>query len=100
MGLSLLVTELDVVDRSLSKDTKSRDAAVATVYRDYLAVALAEPAVKMVTTWGLSDRTNWIDRAYPRDDGAHARPLPLDAGYRRKPAWEAIGKAFDAAAAR
>ena len=100
MGLQLFVTELDVNDTAFPQDARTRDAAVASVYRDYLGVALAEPAVKMVTTWGLSDRTSWIDRAYPRDDGAHARPLPLDAGYRRKAAWEAIGKAFDAAPLR
>ena len=100
MGLQLFVTELDVNDTAFPKDAKTRDAAVASVYRDYLGVALGEPAVKMVTTWGLSDRTSWIDRSYPRKDGAHARPLPLDAGYQRKAAWEAVATAFDRAPKR
>jgi endo-1,4-beta-xylanase len=94
MGLGIYVTELDVNDGGFAKDVSKRDEAVAGVYRDYLAVVLDEPALQVVETWGLSDRTSWIRNSYPRKDGALPRPLPLDDNFRRKPAWTAIEAAF------
>ena len=94
LGLRILITELDVKDNHLPADIGARDRAVAGVYRDYLAVALAEPAVAAIITWGLSDRYTWIATSAPRSDGLAVRPLPLDAAFARKPAWEAISAAL------
>jgi endo-1,4-beta-xylanase len=100
LGLKIMLTELDVTDSQLPADPHSRDQAVADIYEEYLSVALDEPAVTAVTTWGLSDRASWLNKAAPRADGLPVRPLPLDENMNRKAAWWAIARAFDAAPKR
>ncbi|BAZ45769.1 endo-1,4-beta-xylanase [Chondrocystis sp. NIES-4102] len=99
LGLKIIISELDVRDRAIKGDIASRDRAVAQAYYDYLTVALEEPAVIAVTTWGLSDRYSWVQKS-PRYDGSPQRPLPLDDQLRRKLAWHAIAHAFDNAPQR
>ena len=103
-GLRILITELDVFDIGITGTVPERDAAVAGLYRDALSVILDEPAVASVVTWGLSDRYTWLvpetDPRYARADGTPARPLPLDAEFRPKPAFNAIAAAFQAARPR
>lgn len=94
LGLQIFISELDVKDNNLPADISARDQAVAGIYRDYLAVALAEPAVRAVITWGLSDKYTWISTSAPRSDGLAVRPLPLDSNMTRKPAWAAIAAAL------
>ncbi|OKH41533.1 glycosyl hydrolase family 10 [Calothrix sp. HK-06] len=100
LGLKILITEMDVVDKKLPVDIKVRDRIVAGVYEDYLSVVLDERAVIAVLTWGLSDRYTWLSHFQPRRDRAAVRPLPLDANFRRKLAWNAIARAFDQAPRR
>jgi endo-1,4-beta-xylanase len=99
-GLSIFITEMDVLDDGLSADVEARDEGVADVYSRYLSAALAEPAVKVVLTFGLSDRYTWLEEDYPRDDGAPRRPLPFDRTLEPKPAYAAIQAAFAAAPTR
>jgi endo-1,4-beta-xylanase len=89
-GMKILITEMDVLDDGLPKAPKLRDQKVADVYRHYLSVALDSPAVKVVNTFGLTDRYTWLDEDYPRDDGAHRRPLAFDRNMKPKPAYYAI----------
>ena len=104
LGLTIEITEFDVNDRALPAATGPRDEAVAQLTRRFLQATLAEPAVRSVTCWGLSDRHSWIRRGvladHRRRDNAEARPLPYDAQMQRKPMWHAIAAAFDAAPAR
>ena len=100
MGLKIMITEMDATERKLPTDVVQRDNMVATAYEDYLTAALDEPAVIGVVTWGLSDRYTWIANLRPRDDGTPVRPLPLDRDFNRKPAWQAIARAFDSAPSR
>src|SRR4051812_33714020 len=93
-GLQILITELDVLDDGLPKDEKIRDRGVADTYRRYLDVALDEPAVKVVSAFGLTDRYTWLDEDLPREDGAHRRPLAFDRRLKPKPAHHAISHAF------
>ncbi|PSB49855.1 glycosyl hydrolase family 10 [Cyanosarcina cf. burmensis CCALA 770] len=95
LDLKILITEMDVADKNLPVDIKVRDRIVAATYEDYLSVVLDEPAVIAVLTWGLSDRYTWLSEFQPRRDGARVRPLPLDANFKRKLAWNAIARAFD-----
>jgi endo-1,4-beta-xylanase len=99
LGLTIQITELDVTDENAPADVMVRDALVADTYRRFLDVALDEPAVKMVVTWGLSDRHSWIVRretyqAKWRTDDTASRPLPFDADLGPKPAFDAIAGAF------
>ncbi len=104
-GLRILITELDVLDRRRRDATAAqRDAEVADTYTRFLTVALEEPAVASVVTWGLSDRYTWLSpEVSPELDlppGPPARPLPFDASFRPKPAYDAIMAAFAAAPMR
>ena len=89
-GLHVLITEMDVLDDGLPKAPARRDRMVADVYRRYLDVALESHYVKAVINFGLTDRYTWLDEDYPRDDGAHRRPLPFDRRLRVKPAYHVI----------
>jgi endo-1,4-beta-xylanase len=105
LGLSIEITELDVTDAHAPADPAVRDRVVADAYRRFLDAALDEPAVKMVVTWGLSDRHSWITRheenaAKWRKDALPSRPLPFDAELKPKPAFTAIADAFRHAPAR
>src|SRR5215472_9080596 len=99
LGLTIEITELDVTDEHAPADVEVRDRLVADTYRRFLDAALDEPAVKMVVTWGLSDRHSWIVRREThqtkwRADDAASRPLPFDADLERKPAFDAMASAF------
>jgi endo-1,4-beta-xylanase len=93
-GLDIFITEMDVLDDGLKADITTRDAGVADTYARYLDAALAERAVKIVLTFGLSDRYTWLQEDFPRRDGAPRRPLPFDANLQPKPAYNAILQAF------
>jgi endo-1,4-beta-xylanase len=99
-GLSIWITEMDVLDDGLKADITTRDAGVAEVYDRYLSVALQEPAVKVVLSFGLSDRYTWLQEDYPRRDGAARRPLPFDENLQPKPAHGAILQSFQNAPMR
>ena len=99
LGLTIQITELDVTDEKAPGDEAVRDRLVADTYSSFLDAALDEPAVKVVVTWGLSDRHSWIVRKETheskwRADGLPSRPLPFDADLKPKPAFEAIAQAF------
>ena len=100
MGLKIAVTELDVRDNRLQATIPQRDAEVAAHARAYLDAVLPHPAVLGVLTWGLADSRSWLNDDIPRDDKLPQRALPLDADLRRKPLYDAIAAAFDAAPAR
>jgi endo-1,4-beta-xylanase len=100
LGLKVMITEMDVRDRYLPADIATRDQVVANLYYNYLSAVLSNPSVIAVLTWGLSDRYTWNSTAYPRGDSLPVRPLPLDSGLNRKPAWNAIAKAFDNTSSR
>jgi endo-1,4-beta-xylanase len=99
-GLDVLITELDVLDDGLPADPRPRDRAIAEATKRYLDVALSEPAVKSVMTFGLSDRYTWLQEDYPREDGAPRRPLPFDEDLARKPMADALQRELDEAARR
>lgn len=95
LGLKIMITELDVIDKALPTNIKVRDRLVAKRIEEYLSAVLEEPAVIAVLTWGLSDSYTWLSQEHPRPDNAPVRPLPLDAQMQRKPAWKAIARAFE-----
>ena len=95
--LDIYITEFDVDDESFEGDEATRDAAVGARTRAFLTAVLAVPAVKMVITWGLSDRYSWWRD--PTTMAAYgltrlARPLPYGDMLDRKPMWHAMADAF------
>jgi len=100
LGLAILITEMDIRDQHLGGSVETRDQAVAQKYYDYLSFMLQRKAVKVVLTWGLSNRYTWISEHNPRPDGSPVRPLPYDADLKPTPAWSAVAAAFDQASER
>lgn len=94
LGLEIYVTELDVKDQALEGDPARRDAVVADTYRRFLDVVLREPAVRMINTWGLSDRYSATADFFPRADGSKGRPMPFDADLKPKLAAHALLTVF------
>ncbi|MBV9655436.1 MAG: endo-1,4-beta-xylanase [Acetobacteraceae bacterium] len=97
-GLRIVITELDVLDAAVPAAIGPRDQAVAALYARYLQAALSNASVAAVVTWGLSDRYTWLTPetgpSFARTDGVATRPLPFDAAFRPKPAFEAIRSAL------
>jgi endo-1,4-beta-xylanase len=89
-GLTVLITEMDVLDDGLPKAAHKRDRMIADIYRRYLDVTLESPHVKAVINFGLTDRYTWLQEDMPRADGAPRRPLPFNQHLRAKPAYWAI----------
>ncbi len=91
MGLQIMLTEMDVNDRALGADIRTRDAAIGAAYYQYLMLALANPAVNAVLTWGITDRYTWLNGkdsdAHLRSDKLPERPLPFDADLKPKLAY-------------
>jgi len=94
LGLEIYVTELDVDDQKTPGSPVERDRRTAAAYARFLETVLRHPAVRMVTTWGLSDRYTSKSFLFPRADGAEVRPLPFDRELRPKPAAFALSQAF------
>lgn len=94
LGLDIAITELDVKERDLRAPIPVRDARVAAEVQSYLEVALAQPAVRGVITWGLSDRHSWLQDQMPGGRPKKLeklnRGLPFDAELRPKPLHGAI----------
>ncbi len=95
MGLKIFITELDVNDQQLPNNNDDRDLGVAHVYRDFLNVALTNPAVYGLLTWGITDRYSWLDHIKPRTDRLPQRPLPFDEHLQPKAAFNAIADVFE-----
>lgn len=98
LGLEIQITELDVDDRQLPGDPALRDRLVAAEYDRFLAAVLSNPAVRQVTTWGLSDRYTWLNSQAPRPDGRGQRGLPFDEALQAKPAVAVMRERFARAA--
>jgi len=111
LGLFILITELDVKEYDYAQTVDRRDRDVADATARYLDIVLAEPAVRGLSTWGISDRHSWL-RLTPEDLARHAgnwkdgstpgfnRGLPFDSSMRRKPMYHAIANALRHAPAR
>ena len=100
MDYALLITELDVHDRTLPADAAVRDAATAAYLRGYLDVTLSYPQLRDVLVWGMVDHYSWLQSRWPREDNLPKRANLYDADFQPKPMREAMAAAFAAAPAR
>lgn len=100
LDMRISLTELDVSDARLPRDIPVRDKAVADHAYEFLSVALEEPAVKRLLTWGITDRFTWLNTKDVRKGDGASRPLPYDEDLNRKPLWDAIARALNNAPQR
>lgn len=84
LGLSVTVTELDVIDAGLPGPADAIDTVAASRVDDFLGAIFAQKVPDAVLTWGLTDRYSWVPTYFARRDGTPNRPLPLDDAYRPK----------------
>ena len=99
LGLQIFLTEMDVNDRDWPADDGIRDTAVATAYGSYLDLALGEPSVRAVLTWGITDKATWLNGEDSRKDKLPERCLPFDRDYQPVKAFFAMRKSFDSRSA-
>ena len=85
LGLTVHITELDVIDNELPGPIPVRDAIVATRAHDFIEPVYAAVRPSFIGTWGITDRYSWVPIWFKRRDGLPNRPLPLDDDYRPKP---------------
>jgi len=90
MDLAVLVTELDVIDKSLPAPELERDGKVAQLAKDFLDAIGAAKRPDAVLTWGITDKYTWVPIWFSRDDGLPNRPLPLDADFKPKALMQVI----------
>ncbi len=97
LGLRIQITELDARDSAVPGDIATRDAAVASLYRDFTQACFSHPAVEMMVMWNVTDGDSWINRwtqGQRRSDGQPMRPLLFDAQGQKKPAFVAVANAM------
>jgi endo-1,4-beta-xylanase len=103
LGLTVVITEMDVNDKAAPSDYKSRDSIVAAKSAALLQVALSHPGVTSITVWGISDNHSWLNDAaltqFARADGLPQRSTLLDSNLARKPAYASTRSALQAASA-
>jgi endo-1,4-beta-xylanase len=101
LGLQVFITEMDVKDDAVTaNDIAERDKIVADVYRNYLNTALGGPEVKAVLTWGVTDKSTWLNNGTKfrkEHPDRLQRPLPFDPDYAPTPAFFAMRESFDKA---
>ena len=90
MGLTTLITELDMIDKKLPAQPEVRDILCAARTYELLDAVFSADRPAAVVTWGITDRRTWVTKWNKRDDGLATRPLPLDAEYQPKPMWRII----------
>ena len=88
LGLEVHISELDVPVWYLGSTLERKLARQAAVYGTVAAACQAQPACFRITTWGFMDRYTW------RQPWDQSLPLPFDAEYTPKPAWQAIQEAL------
>ena len=96
LDLTVTITELDVKEADRSASVGRRDSRTADHVSEYLDVVLAEPNVRGLVTWGLSDRDSWLQDGPDASSGSLNRGLPFDGNLVAKPLhWvlqQALGK--------
>ncbi len=88
LGLIIHITELDL---PLHSDSAEAFKQEADIYRDVVRIAGSQPAVKLIQTWGFTDKHSWISNPAAGTGWG----LPWDANYDKKPAWGAMLEALE-----
>ena len=92
LGLTISVTELDVIDDLLPADIGTRDMLVARTAQRMLSSLSEVDRLDSVLTWGITDKYTWVPSYYKRADGLKNRPLPLTEQYAPKPLMATIAE--------
>jgi endo-1,4-beta-xylanase len=83
-GFDIRITEMDVAIPDTGGTATL--AAQGAVYRDILNACLNVSRCIELTTWGFSDRFNWVPTSFP----GYGRALPFDSNYQPKAAVDSL----------
>jgi len=86
LGLLVEFTEIDIA-LGLFDGTPEPLIAQAKAYADVFSACMAVQRCRGLTTWGVSDRSTWLDRTAPWDANAPNKPLLFDETLQPKPAY-------------
>jgi endo-1,4-beta-xylanase len=92
LGLTISVTELDVIDNLLPADVAQRDQLVSQRAGAFLTALNEVARIDSLLTWGITDKYTWVPMYYKRADGLKNRPLPLTDQYVPKPLMATIAQ--------
>ena len=95
LGLRIELTELDAPIHHFA-DADDPYAAQGEFYRRWCEAALAVPACRGITIWGLDDSATWYDVLPPRMSTKPNAPLLFDEDRQRKPAYYGVLDALTA----
>jgi len=90
LGLEVAITEMDVQIYQGSGTQAQRLQEQARYYGDIASACHHTPACKTFVIWGFTDKYSWIYDYWKHADA----PLPFDASYAPKPAWQALLDTF------
>lgn len=100
-GLSVVISEFDVDDRTFADDFATRDAKVAQAGKQFLDDVFAVKKPEVLISFGLSDRFSWLrfdDKMKTEHPNRTPRPLPFDDALKAKPLFAAIGASLQSLA--
>jgi endo-1,4-beta-xylanase len=83
-GLSVCISELDVIDTQFPTDFALRDAMVAAKLFEFLKTVTDVVKPTSIHSFGITDKYTWLDFMGKRQDKTRHRNLPLDEFYRPK----------------
>jgi len=90
LGIEVHFTELDVSCASYGQTCTSwgpqQEQTQAKIYADLLNACLSNKACMSFETWGFTDKYSWL--------GANNHPLPFDANFNKKPAFNSLLQAL------
>jgi endo-1,4-beta-xylanase len=86
LGLEVQVTELDVRIADEPAPEAKQFQNQAEVFRGFVELALANPKITCITTWGVSDSDSWIPGSFKGFGAA----LMFDEQFAPKPAYAAV----------
>jgi len=93
LEIDTIITELDIWNPSFFNMGDKNDFINADKVKEYLNVITFLLRPKQIITWGLSDKYSWLSSPkWNRENllGQHARGLPLDKDFFRKPMWNVL----------
>ncbi len=83
LGLKIAITELDIRIKAPTDANKLKKQA--DYYREFMEVALANPACRTFMIWGFTDKHSWVPGVFDADDA-----LIYDRNYQPKPAYTSL----------
>jgi endo-1,4-beta-xylanase len=89
LGLTVNISEMDLVAAALPGELPAKLEAQAKIYGDIVRACTKEKGFTGVTFWGYSDKYSWRNRP-----NAKAYPLLFDEDMKPKPAFFAVREAF------